>query len=221
MTLIDVLSRVGLLFHDVAFERLPGGKTDYTAFVNDAIRQVVLVRPDANVVTSVVQLVPGTKQTLPASGVRLIDITRNMGADGTSPGAPITEVERSILDAMNYSWHSDVGETSIENYAFDVKNPRVFHVTPPVHSATAVNVEMSYSSIPTALVDDADDFPLDDIFFGPVVDFTLYRMNILDDASQASDFKAQHYLSNFYNALGLEFQGGQAVAPGEEKRRAG
>ena len=83
LTGANLLSRIKDTLQDTTSVRWP--EAELLRYINDAQREIVNFRPDSSATTANVQLVTGTKQTLPSGGLRLIKLTRNM--DGTSGGA--------------------------------------------------------------------------------------------------------------------------------------
>ena len=73
---IDILDRASIILQDEAHTRFPNA--ELLKFFNDAQREVIMHRPDANSVTSTLDCVSGTKQTLPSSALRLLDVHRNI-----------------------------------------------------------------------------------------------------------------------------------------------
>jgi len=82
------------------------------AYLNAATLRVCLVRPDASSSVESLQLVAGTKQSIPATARRLLGIDRNMGADGSTPGKVITSTDKRSMDLYNPNWHKDTAKAS-------------------------------------------------------------------------------------------------------------
>lgn len=135
-------------------------------YVNDGQRLAVLYKPDINVVIDSYQLVEGTKQTLPDGTnsfqnpsaatlqecVALLDIIRNMGTAGTTPGGAIDPVDLQYLNAFNTDWHAETAAAAVQSYAFDERYPKNFYVYPPQPAASQGYVEVSYSALVADLV---------------------------------------------------------------------
>lgn len=196
------------------------GDTDYARittitwikYLNAAIRALILVRPDAGAVTEPVQLVAGIKQTLPTVAMKLLDISRNMGTDGTIAGKIITPANRQHIDYANLLWPVATGQTYIDNFAYDSNVPRIFYVTPPVSSTTSVYVEMTTSQLPTPMTVIGSDDGIDDIFFEPILQFILWKAYSADDEGVEFE-KAKDYFTNFLQLLGIELQATNAAGP--------
>lgn len=221
MTVRDILESVALRFNDTDYVRFT--ENQYLKFLDDIILKLILVRPDANVKVDTVGLAAGTRQEIPADGYALIDIYMNK--EGSDPnwtnGAPILQVERKDLDYFS-DWHTTGSTTEdIDEFAYDVRNPRVFWVSPPPASADTVYVEMAYSYGVASYADLTDDFetvldmdvPLEDIFRAPLIAGMLHLCFSVDSAAVNDMSVAAQYEQSFYNSLGLEFQSTTAVQP--------
>jgi hypothetical protein len=206
----DYIVDAAELYGDTAYDRI--STTTWIKYLNAAIRALILVRPDAGAVTESVQLVAGIKQTLPTAALRLLDITRNMGTDGLTAGKIASPSHRQHIDYSNLLWPAGTGDTSIENYSYDINVPRIFYVTPPVHDTTAVYVEMSTSQLPTAVTATGSDDGIDDTFFEAIVSFMLYRAYGADDESVEFE-KSQTFFDRFLNLLGLELNNAADMGP--------
>jgi len=206
----DYITDAAELYDDTAYPRIE--VSDWIRYLNAAIRTLILVRPDAGAVTESIQLVAGVKQTLPTAALRLLDISRNMGVDGSTAGQIVTPTDRKHVDFANLLWPAATGAATIENYSYDSNVPRIYYVTPPVSSTVNVYLEMSTSQLPTAITAIGDDDGIEDTFFEPIVQFMLYRAYSADDESVEFE-KAQTYFSNFMNLLGVELTAHQQTSP--------
>jgi len=209
----DYILDAAELYGDTDYDRVD--EDSWIKYLNAAIRTLILVRPDAGATTENVQLTAGVIQTIPTAALRLLDITRNMGADGATAGKIITPSERKHIDYSNLLWPAATGDTAVDNFSYDKENPGIFYVTPPVHQSTAVYVEMVTSQLPTAVTATGDDPGVNDIFFEPIVQYMLYKAFVADD--EGVEFqKAITYMQNFFNLLQVEMA--TAVAAGPETK---
>lgn len=171
------------LFDETAPYRFTDGKL--TEWLNAGQRQIVLLKPTASVANESVQLVAGAKQTLPASGIVLIDIVRNMGSNGNVPGTPISRKDRQSLDALLPTWGSMPAKAQVKYYMFDERDQSRFYVYPKQPDAGQGYVEMIMSCYPdTALVNAT--ITIDDIYEGALLDYIAYRGFRRDDQARAA-----------------------------------
>jgi len=119
-------------------------------YMNNSFYILIGVRPFAFSLIASVQLAANsTRQAIPTGDYMLLDMPRNMGADGATEGKIITSVERWQLDMFNQHYHKGLGKTFIEHYAYDPKKSLTeFYVFPRTHVSTAVFVEMNTASHP-------------------------------------------------------------------------
>lgn len=216
LTAQNLIDRVNDTLQDSTNVRWPA--TELLRYLNDAQREIVLLRPEASVSTSTVELTSNeTKQTLPTSGVRLLDVTRNMGAVvGTpAPGKSIRLISREVLDTQINDWHSATGQTEVKHYMFDPRNPKVFYVYPRTHASTKVCVELVFSSSPTDVALVGSTITLDDIYANAMIDFMLYRAYSKDAEYAANAGYAQQHYQSFLTSLGLKGKTDDSINPNQ------
>ena len=99
-----------------------------------------------------------------------MNVTRNMGADGNTPGRAIRLVDRAVLDTQVPDWHASTPANEVMHYVFDPVNPKVFYVYPRVSSARQIEIVYSASPVDIAigaviLIDDIYSMPSLTTFF--------------------------------------------------------
>ncbi|MHA2047590.1 MAG: phage adaptor protein [Candidatus Thorarchaeota archaeon] len=202
------------LYGDTGYDRVT--ITDWIRHLNSAIRATVLVRPDSGSSTEIVQLVSGPRQSKPATAIRLLDITRNMGDDGLTAGKIVTPAKRQHIDYANMLWSAESGDTAIDNFSYDKEAPDVFYVTPPVSTSVDVFVEMVVSKIKTIVTAVGNTVDMNEIFFEPMVQYMLYKAYSADD--EGVEFgKALTHLQNFFNLLQVEMTAGHTQGPEQKE----
>lgn len=131
----------------------------------------------------------------------LIDVPRNMGSDGATPGAAIRVVSREILDAQHPEWHyeANAGGT-VQHFMFDVRDPKHYYIYPKA-PATALYVEIIYSATPTDC-SAGGVIQIDDVYANALLDYVLYRAYSKDaEYAQNANLAIAHYQA-FVNAMG-------------------
>ena len=105
LTGANLLARVKDILQDTTSVRWP--EAELLRYINDAQREIVNYRPESSATTSNVQLVTGTKQSLPSGGLRLIKVTRNMSsaASGATGKRAIRIVNVDILNTQEPDWN--------------------------------------------------------------------------------------------------------------------
>ena len=197
VTVQSVIDRVQTTLQDTTGVRWPV-VSELVLWVNDAQREIALLKPDASAKNETVTLVTGTKQAIPSSGNRLLRAVRNMSAASGGTGKrSVRLVSREVLDAQTPDWHDptvsgDAAHTNIvKHYIYDEQNPRNFYVYPGV--AGSSYLEIIYSANPTTVAQNGNlDIP--DIYANAVMNYVLY-MAYMKDAEYAGNNQraANHY----------------------------
>tara|TARA_R100001129_G_scaffold30680_1_gene20252 strand:- start:275 stop:952 length:678 start_codon:yes stop_codon:yes gene_type:complete len=208
---VDVLDRASIILQDTSHVRYPNAELE--AFFNDAQKEIVLHRPDANMVNATHACATGSKQTLTATALRLIDVVRNQN------GRSITQVDRRILDETLPDWHETAANATrkIEHFIFDAADPKTFYVYPKAVSGTH-SIEIVYSSVPadssiSNFDTDTSVIGIDDVYAGAILDFILYRCYQKDSEYAGNTARAQMHYQGFVNALGIKTQADAAISP--------
>lgn len=216
ITAQSIIRRAIDTLQDVTSVRWP--VNELVRYLNDGQREVVLHRPDSMVTTSTITCVAGTKQSLPASGAKLIDITRNMAA-GSSKRA-VRMINREILDSQVPNWHNLTGNIETLHFMYDPRDPRVFFVYPP--ALTTTQLEVVFAAYPTDITEPADgaaytavtgSISLPDIYGNVLLDYILFRAYSKDSEYAGNAQRSQNHYAAFANALGIEVQATVGVAP--------
>jgi len=174
-------------------------RSELLAWLNDGMRQIVLIQPSASSTTVSKKLDAGTRQSLPTGGWLLLQMYRNMGTSGTTPGRAIRIVSRELLDNFNPNWHTATAAAEVRNYIYDTQDQTAFYVYPP--NTGTQYVELNYSAQPTNLTSESEVIPIFDIYQSSLVDYILYRA-CSKDAEYAPGLQlAQGYLATFVAAV--------------------
>jgi hypothetical protein len=200
----SILSRAATLIQDATNVRWP--QDELLGWLNDGQREVVLHKPEASVKNTSVSLTSGsTKQTIPSDGILLLDVTRNMGAAGTTAGNAIRLTTREVLDAQKPTWHSDANALGyVQHYIYDPRDPKTFYVYPKAPSG-AWFAEVVYSAAPTDC-EAGNTIQIDDIYANALLDYVLYRAYSKDAEYAANAALAVAHYQAFANAIGLKTQ---------------
>lgn len=177
--------------------------------VNSGMNAIVQYKPDAYVVNASLATVAGSKQTLPADGILLLDVIRNMGSGGSTPGKAVRQIDRNHLDHSNPDWHTTTG-SAVLHFMYDKRDPKNFYIYPYVGSSW--RLEVSYSAHPPAVDDVADTLPLDDLYEVPLYYWVMascYSKN-----SKRGDMnKLNAYMTMFMNSIGMKTETQMAFSP--------
>jgi len=197
VTVQSVIDRVQTTLQDTTGVRWPV-VGELVLWINDAQREIALLKPDASAANETITLATGTKQSIPSGGNRLLRAVRNMSAaSGGSGRRAVRLVSREVLDAQTPDWHDpsvsgDAAHTTeVKHYVYDEQNPRNFYVYPGVSGSAYL--EIIYSANPAA-VTQSDDLEIPDIYGNAVMNYVLY-MAYMKDAEYAGNSQraANHY----------------------------
>jgi hypothetical protein len=215
----DLISRVGVTLQDPTYVRWP--QQELLNYVNDAQRQIVLFRPDANAVNENFSCAASAKQSLPGNALRLINITRN------SNGRAITKIERTIMDVQLPNWYeTPINAEGVRHYLYDASDPKTFYLYP--RPTASHQIEIIYASSPVDITlanftTDNTTITLDDIYANAIMDYMMYRA-YQKDSEFANANRAMMYFNSFAQALGVKNQSDgmllQAMSQAEPGRSA-
>ena len=210
---VDVIDRAVVVLNDTTNVRWT--KSELLLWFNDAQRAVVNRRPDSNSVnedytTAGQSAAANTKQTLPATGLRLLKVVRN------TAGPAITHIRQDILDEQVRSWHDTSSPvTDVRHFIFDDRDPKSFYLYPA--PATTHSVEIVYSVSPSDVTvsdfaTDTQTIALDDTYANALLDYMLYRAYSKDAEYAENAQRAQLHLQIFESALGMITQADMAAS---------
>lgn len=142
--------------------------------LNQALRMLSLVRPDATAKIATVTVKQGSRQNIPDDGIRLLRVVRNIGSNGEI-GRAIRLVQQEDLDSMSPDWHMSSGDI-VKEYMFDARSPKHFYIYPTV--AATKKIEIEYSSYADTVTEAtaADPLPVPPVFAQPVQELMLYKL---------------------------------------------
>ena len=189
VTVQSVVDRAQTVLQDTTGVRWPV-VSELVLWVNDAQREIALLKPDASAVNATVTLATGTKQSIPTAGNRLLGVVRNMSAASSGTGKrAVRLVDRAVLDSQTPDWHdpavtgSAAHTTVVKHFVYDETNPRNFYVYPGV--AGNAYLEIVYSSNP-ATVAQSGNLSIPDVFANAIMNYVLY-MAYMKDAEFAGN----------------------------------
>lgn len=194
---------------------LTWAEADHLTNLLDGIRVICKFKPDAYITNTTVQLVAGAKQSAPAGASLILDITRNMGAAGLTPGDVVTLVDRAVMNAALPGWNTATAAATVIHWMYDPKDPKVYYVYPPQPGTAMGYVEIVCQAQPAA-VSIGTAIPIDDDFENALLNFILYRAWLKKQPQLASG-----YWSLFLGDLGMDEQTEQANDPNIKPMKGG
>jgi hypothetical protein len=209
VTVNQILADAAIIFEDVGnvFWEKPEGLT----WVNAGQKEIVRLKPDANIVTSSIKMAAGTRQTLPTGDICLVKINRNMGTDGNTPGKVVVLVNLKELDQQDPDWHTADSAAAVDYYAYDERDPLVFWVSPP--SDGNGYIEGARSTTPDDVASVDDNINIADVYSSVLMDYVLFRGFSKNSESPVHRQRAMDHHTLFMQALGLQDQSEMVYTP--------
>ena len=180
-------------------------KENLVNWYNLGARETVVLAPEANPVFESMILAAGVKQSIPANRIGLIDVIRNMGADGNTAGAGINRTDVGILTAYDRSWITATAGTTIKNWA--PQSLTTFYVSPPSDGTTYV--EIKASAVPTVVVYDTAGawesalVGVAEKYVNAVFNWMLHRAYQKDGDYPGNDSRSRDFFNQFLLACGV------------------
>lgn len=208
----ELFSRIDDLLSD--FDRVRWPEPERLRWANESMGAILTRRPQAFSRREIVGLVAGAAQSIPAGGAMLLDVVRNMGANGETPGRAIRRTSRIILDDAARDWYSMTPSAVIKNFTFDERLPEGFYVYPPAVSGT--KVEIVYTKLPAVVTDTTGSFDIGPEYMEAVVNYVCYRCNVKDSEYANGAQVAMGFYQAFEASLGLKSQTEVASSPNQQ-----
>lgn len=197
LTAKSIIDKAALLLNDTANTRWT--RAELLLWLGQAQRATIMRSPStANVITTM-QLQPGTRQRIPSTSWLLLDITRNMGTDGLTPGKTIRIITQELLDAFAPNWHMATPSTEIENFIYSPKDNKGFFVYPPSDGTGFIEVNCSLNI--TDITAETEVIKVPDIFESALVDYICFRAHSKDAEYAAGLQLATMYRASFVDAI--------------------
>jgi len=186
---------------------------DLIDYMNQGLIEINNFRPDAFLVTEDLNITPGRhRQVLPLTYRLLKSIDAMSLGSSYNPGEPITQCDLQVMRA--FSKKPSVPSGGIQNfrfisYAYDVKDPRNFYVTPylPIGYPTDVRVTgtMVLEPVTYTVAHLNVNLPLDAVYLAALKFFIAAKAFEVDTESTLSQTESAALYKKFYNSLGVKF----------------
>lgn len=212
----NLLAKVSKILNDETGTRWPVN-TEMLGVLDTVQREAVRLKPELLTVSTPMQLASGPEQSLTAGEELLLDVRRNMGLDGSSPGRVITQIERQTLDVLRPDWNGAPASPIVRHFMYDIRTPKVFHVYPPQPTSGQGYIEVVRSVAPTPITDAKDAISLDDTYEGALIAGCLWWALSKNATVQNAQALSLKYREIFMEGIGLRGQTEMAVAPGQQQ----
>lgn len=195
----DIATRVREIVNDP--DKIRWADSELLRWISDGQLFIVNYRPDATATTQTLTLIAGTKQALPATATRLLDVIRAVKADG-SPLSAIKYIDRVVLDAINPNWHTVSQSSTVKHVVYDNRVPAEFYVYPPATVGAKIDVSLVKLPVDAAALTDA--LAIADTYREMLVNYVVFRCYCKD--TEARSDRAQVFLSALGMGLGIKLQ---------------
>ncbi|MEH5564936.1 hypothetical protein PO551_23780, partial [Escherichia coli] len=132
-TITEIIGRVNTQLVDPMMVRWP--LQELCDYYNDAVRAVILARPDAGASLETISCVPGARQVLPDGVIQLLDVIC------LSDGSAVRPLSREVLDAQYPEWPTMKGIP--ECFISNDLSPRVFWLFPAPDKEISIDAVVS------------------------------------------------------------------------------
>lgn len=208
MTPNDIIADVRRLAQDSGLFRSPDSYRDATllAFVNQALKQTSVLRPDLFAFTDTSFAVAADQpiQTLPSDSIRLIEVFYVSSAGG---GA-IEEVDRDLLNRTDRNWVNATAGIPLK-YTRHSRNPNKFFLYP--RPQAGVTLALEYAQSPPTYTGSQTIALLPDAYLPALVYGTVYLVEAINNQSTNPNVRkdanrAGAFLNTYTEMLGVSLQ---------------
>jgi len=162
----------------------------------------------------IIDLVAGTKQSIPAGGEMFLKAIRNMGSDKNTPGIVPRRIPVSTMDNNSPDWHEHTPSATVKNVVYDLADPKTFYVHPPQPSSNRGSLQILYSASPPELTDENDVIGLDDTWKEELFHFVMARC-LAKQSGEGDPEGASVYWKLFIEGVEAKKAGYQFASPAQ------
>lgn len=179
-------------------------KQNLVNWYNLGARETVVFAPEANMVFESMKLAVGSKQSAPANRLAILDVIRNMGTDGLTPGAGVSRTSLVLMTAYARAWSSEVAAAVVRNWA--PESLTTFYVSPP--SDGTGYVEIKASAVPAVVVYDVGGeweaalVGVAEKYVNAVLNWILYRAYQKDSDYPGNEARSRNFHKQFLLSAG-------------------
>lgn len=169
----DVISRARDVLHDT--DGIRWLDAEMLRWVADGQREAVALNPSLYTKTIVFTLVAGVTQSLAAvtDFVGLVAVSKNVAADGVTPGRVVTMIDERLMEALDPLWQAAAPASTVIHAMYDPARRYQFRVQPP--AVAGGKVEVIYGATPPEVVSVTDTLALRDNCLPMLVDYVVFR----------------------------------------------
>ena len=175
---------------------------------NLALRFIVSLVPRAYTIKISQLLAAGSEQSIPSDGLQLVNVLRNMGTDGETPGASILEASLAAMNRLVPNWSTETAAAVVDNFMRIPDMDASFYISPP-NDGTGYIQMVHTATPPTSTYDEDGDWeddkiPLSDEFVPALPDAMLFIVYDDDSDYPGNTPRSQYYFQRAMTILGLK-----------------
>lgn len=196
-----ILDKAGRVLQDAGHDKWD--EPELLDWLNAGQREIVIIDPTAHTTNEVIPLVAGTKQTLPTGRRVLLEVTRNMGTNSTTPGRVPDAITRKDINRENPNWHTGSASATVYHVIYDADiDATHFYVSPPQPANGMGSLEVICSTLPEEVEDETSPITVDDAYEGALINYILFRAYSKDTSYAREDAAAGSYYKLFVALVG-------------------
>ena len=179
-------------------------------WINDAQLQIATSTSDGYLVTTAnVTVDSGSRQTMPADAIRLIDITN--AEDGSGALYLVVRKQKLYAAVLGTAFYNTTATDRVKEWYYDDANPLEFEVYPKGNGSGGL--EIVYAAHPPTLVIGSSDIGVPAHYSTAIIDYVAYRAFSKDTEDVSADLgRASAFFQAF--AVGIGMKAAEDV-PGE------
>jgi len=208
-----ILTRVRGILQDSDSSSYTWSNADLLSYADTVQRNIVFLKPSANIVTETVQLIAGPKQTV-TDGIGLVRLNCFMGTDGATRGNVIHYVPFQDMSYHDRAWMSATAYATPEIYTYDPDDPGYYYVYPPQPSSSTGYVEEVHIGLPATISELTDALSIADIYL-PSVIYGVLQLAYAREVDPVSGQFSDKYGNLFLQSLGLKTSAEKNSSPKE------
>lgn len=208
-----VMSRASIILNDVGAVRWTA--PELRNYLNDALREIAILKPNSVVATIDHPLVAGTEQTLPNNATLLVRVIKNT----TSKKAVSVLSNREVMDRSIPGWQNSTVlpyAADVVHVIYDVANPKAFHVVPG-NTGTG-RLEIVVSKLPDLVATPesnnnldinsyTDNVELDSLYINCCIDYVVSAALTKDAGLAGAAARAAAHYQKFVASITAMIQG--------------
>lgn len=205
---MSIIAEISALLNDAeeGFANIRWSVQEIQEYVNDALVQLALLKPEAFAKTVEMPLKAGSYQELPEDIMQLIDLIGVKDAYGRIHGKPLRLDTNASY--VSHAYFADLacqvavnGRYVMRSYVFDPKNPQAIFVYPPVPAGEELSLLVN-----GVVVTQEGKGEVPRKWHNAVIEWALYRAFSKDTESPVNQQKGSQHLQHFYSILNLSTQ---------------